>query len=739
MSIRALRTLLLFVALTGASLWAQQHPVPPGFRYTFTVPRAEIAPGDAPLSLTVRIYMLADDNSPVWTENFTATPDSSGRVTLLIGSTRAGGLPPALFSGNDARWIGVQAGDGPEFPRQAIVSVPYALKARDADHLGGLPASAYLTSPSRATTSSDNTFRTTTTGTTTYTNVAPASINMVPKFIDATELGSSQITDTGLGVGVGTTTPAEMLDIQGRALLRNSSRGPAGMWFGNNDNASAFIGLRDTSASSSLAIFHSGLPRLNITSAGRIGIGVDAPSAALDVSGGIKLSSGVLTFADGTSLSSAPSLTGGGTITLVAGDASINIGKSGSNTTVAVSDAGITTAKLADNAVSTAKIADGSITTAKFSPGALSGAGVVSLLGNSFSGEQSVTVTTPSTPAINAVNLTATAPGNAIYAQTHAVGGSAVSAYNSAVTGFGAAINAVTDSLNGYGIFAQTTSTTGANVGIYGVSHSSQGIGVEGVAPSITGTNYGVYGETGGANYSAGVYGIASNATASSTQYGVYGKAQGAYGIGVLGYASNPATGGGAPMAIAGRVVSTNGIAGYFQNSAATGTVLVAQNATGNVWRVDNAGNEYVNGTVHAGGADFAELVETDRAASSYGPGDVFVIDPDRDRRIVLSSEPYSTRVVGVFATKPGILASRDAMRAQSGSEIPLAMLGIVPVKASAENGAIHRGDLLVTASTPGHVMKATDRSLFPGAIVGKAMQPLESGTGVIEIAVTLQ
>jgi hypothetical protein len=66
-------------------------------------------------------------------------------------------------------------------------------------------------------------------------------------------------------------------------------------------------------------------------------------------------------------------------------------------------------------------------------------------------------------------------------------------------------------------------------------------------------------------------------------------------------------------------------------------------------------------------------------------------------------------------------------------------MVGIVPCKASTENGPIRRGDLLVTSSIPGHVMRATDRSRIAGAIVGKALEPLETGTGVIQIAVTLQ
>ena len=71
--------------------------------------------------------------------------------------------------------------------------------------------------------------------------------------------------------------------------------------------------------------------------------------------------------------------------------------------------------------------------------------------------------------------------------------------------------------------------------------------------------------------------------------------------------------------------------------------------------------------------------------------------------------------------------------------EIPVAMIGIVPVKASTENGPIQRGDLLVSATTPGYVMRATDRQRLVGAVVGKAMQPLDSGMDLIEIAVTLQ
>ena len=68
-----------------------------------------------------------------------------------------------------------------------------------------------------------------------------------------------------------------------------------------------------------------------------------------------------------------------------------------------------------------------------------------------------------------------------------------------------------------------------------------------------------------------------------------------------------------------------------------------------------------------------------------------------------------------------------------------MAMVGIVPTKVTAENGPIHRGDLLVSSSTAGFAMKGTDRTRLVGAVIGKAMGPLESGTGVIEVLVTLQ
>ncbi len=68
--------------------------------------------------------------------------------------------------------------------------------------------------------------------------------------------------------------------------------------------------------------------------------------------------------------------------------------------------------------------------------------------------------------------------------------------------------------------------------------------------------------------------------------------------------------------------------------------------------------------------------------------------------------------------------------------EVPVAIMGIVPCKVSAENGPIRPGDLLVTSSTAGHAMR--DGNPKTGTVVGKALDTLEGGVGVIPVLVAL-
>jgi len=94
--------------------------------------------------------------------------------------------------------------------------------------------------------------------------------------------------------------------------------------------------------------------------------------------------------------------------------------------------------------------------------------------------------------------------------------------------------------------------------------------------------------------------------------------------------------------------------------------------------------------------------------------------------------------VAGVISTNPGAsLGAVDPAGAENTGP-QLALVGTVPVKVSAENGAIRPGDLLVASSTPGHAMRAPANPA-PGTVIGKALGNLESGTGIIQMLAMLR
>ena len=172
-----------------------------------------------------------------------------------------------------------------------------------------------------------------------------------------------------------------------------------------------------------------------------------------------------------------------------------------------------------------------------------------------------------------------------------------------------------------------------------------------------------------------------------------------------------------------------------------SGDIALSQGKGGQIYFSDGTVQSTAySGTCTATGGDYAESVDVTGEKSGYEPGDVMVIDPANPEHFLLSSEPYSTLVAGIYSTKPGYVGRRqqgDPKLAKT--EVPMAMIGIVPTKVTAENGPIKVGDLLVTSSTSGYVMKGTDRNQMTGAVVGKALQKLDAGTGVITVLVTLQ
>lgn len=238
-----------------------------------------------------------------------------------------------------------------------------------------------------------------------------------------------------------------------------------------------------------------------------------------------------------------------------------------------------------------------------------------------------------------------------------------------------------------------------------------------------------------------------TNGSGSGFPSGVFGQNSGTQGIGVYGLALANT---GQSTAVYGESESTAGNASLFNNNGVDGNgdpcagmsacnVIVGQANAGTVFRV--GGDGHVHATAYdVGGADFAESMIAAGGRSRYQPGDLMAIDRTGQRSLTLTSEPYSTSVAGIYSTKPGVLASvypSDDPRV--GTEVPLAVVGIVPCRATAENGPIQAGDLLVTSSTPGRAMRGTDRNRMLGAVVGKALESLSGDDGVIQVLVTLQ
>ena len=132
---------------SAPSLIAQssaQAVVPRMIRFRGVLQNLAGKPGAGPVDVTFSLYTDEASGSPLWFETQTVQADSLGRYTVLLGAMTPAGVPIELFTSGEAHWLGVQVSNLPEQPRALLVSVPYAMKAGDAETLGGKPASAFM-------------------------------------------------------------------------------------------------------------------------------------------------------------------------------------------------------------------------------------------------------------------------------------------------------------------------------------------------------------------------------------------------------------------------------------------------------------------------------------------------------------------------------------------------------------------------------------------------------------------
>jgi hypothetical protein len=130
--------------------------------------------------------------------------------------------------------------------------------------------------------------------------------------------------------------------------------------------------------------------------------------------------------------------------------------------------------------------------------------------------------------------------------------------------------------------------------------------------------------------------------------------------------------------------------------------------------------------------ADLASLLEV---SESVEPGDVLAIDPERPGLMRRADTAEDPTVVGVVAASPGVVLGASGTGADA--EAAVAFAGVTSCKVDAGYGPVYPGDLLVTSPTPGHAMRADVPQ--PGTVLGKALEELPAGSGVIRVLVMLR
>ena len=223
---------LFFVFIFAACLFA---PTSGAAEAGATVPllvkfSGTLAQHQGTVGVIFALYAEQTGGAPLWLETQNVTPDERGRYAIYLGANHANGLPLNLFTSGEARWLGVQPEGQPEQARVEVVSVPYALKAADAETLGGYPLSAFVLAS--ATNGSATTGSATRSASAvlasggggampnTYDIVLTTggNTNYMAKFFDTMgDIENSLIYDNGTNVGVGTTTPAAILHVSSTA------------------------------------------------------------------------------------------------------------------------------------------------------------------------------------------------------------------------------------------------------------------------------------------------------------------------------------------------------------------------------------------------------------------------------------------------------------------------------------------------------------------------------------------
>jgi hypothetical protein len=183
------------------------------------------------VGITFALYSEQTGGAALWLETQNVTADTNGHYVALLGSTKPDGLPTELFTSEQARWVGVQVSGQAEQARVLLVSAPYALKAGDAETIGGLPPSAFLLAngprgaaesaePASAATASYASKKSAPPANPDVTGVG--TVDYIPLWNTTSDIVDSVMFQKSSEIGINTTTPAALLDVNGKADIRDT-------------------------------------------------------------------------------------------------------------------------------------------------------------------------------------------------------------------------------------------------------------------------------------------------------------------------------------------------------------------------------------------------------------------------------------------------------------------------------------------------------------------------------------
>jgi hypothetical protein len=220
-------------------------PVPRVVWFSGTFRPADGLPASPMESVTLAVYRDQDGGSPLWQETQNVAVTTDGRYNVLLGSTTPDGLPIDLFTSGEPRWLGVRfnrTGER-EQPRVQLASVPYALKAADAETLGGRPASAYVLAPAGAGSTNTTLAASSDVGVqeSPSANIVLAGTpNYLAKYVNSADVGPAALYETGGLVGLGTATPLDAMHVR----FTNTNGGMTGFAVQNLGNtATSYSGM----------------------------------------------------------------------------------------------------------------------------------------------------------------------------------------------------------------------------------------------------------------------------------------------------------------------------------------------------------------------------------------------------------------------------------------------------------------------------------------------------------------